>query len=150
MPTWPSGWDGLRIGHFSDLHYGDLMPVDRGLSVVELLGAERPDLVAFTGDMVDLSCDGAEPLFEAMVGLDAPLGAFMVIGNHDLLDDVTEDGVSVAAARQEMKRSSAAARASCACPKPLPLPTLSLIRSMSAGISQIEGGGQPSGRLSRD
>ena len=87
MPTWPSGWDGLRIGHFSDLHYGDLMPVDRGLSVVELLGAERPDLVAFTGDMVDLSCDGAEPLFEAMVGLDAPLGAFMVIGNHDLLDD---------------------------------------------------------------
>ena len=35
--------NGLRIGHFSDLHYGDLMPVERDLSVVELLGAERPD-----------------------------------------------------------------------------------------------------------
>lgn len=102
MPTWPRAWDGLRIGHFSDMHYGDLMSVERGVRVIELLGAEQPDLVAFTGDMVDLECDGAEPLFEAMVAIDAPLGAYMVVGNHDLLDDApqvrtmaTEAGVRV-------------------------------------------------------
>ncbi len=102
MPTWPRAWDGLRIGHFSDLHYGDLMPIERGVEVIELLGAEKPDLVAFTGDMVDLECDGAEPLFAAMMAIDAPLGAYMVIGNHDLLDDApqvrvmaTEAGVRV-------------------------------------------------------
>lgn len=87
MPTWPLAWDGLRIGHFSDMHFGDLMPVERAIKVVDLLGAEHPDLIAFTGDMVDLECDGVQPVFEAMVGLGAPLGAFMVIGNHDLLDD---------------------------------------------------------------
>lgn len=87
MPGWPAEWDGLRIGHFSDLHYGDLMPLDRGLDVIDRLGALGPDLVAFTGDMVDLDCDGAEPLFERMTAIGAPLGALMVIGNHDLLDD---------------------------------------------------------------
>jgi predicted MPP superfamily phosphohydrolase len=87
MPGWPEDWDGLRVGHFSDLHYGDLMPVERGLEVIDRLGALRPDLVAFTGDMVDLDCDGAEPLFERMTAIGAPLGAVMVIGNHDLLDD---------------------------------------------------------------
>ncbi|MDE0888995.1 MAG: metallophosphoesterase family protein [Phycisphaerales bacterium] len=87
MPGWPRAWDGLRVGHFSDLHFGDLMPVDRGLEVIDLLGARSPDLIACTGDMIDLECGGAEPLFERMVAIDAPLGAMMVMGNHDLLDD---------------------------------------------------------------
>ncbi|RPG22793.1 MAG: hypothetical protein CBB69_000335 [Phycisphaera sp. TMED9] len=87
MPGWPRAWDGLRIGHFSDLHYGDLMPIERGLEVIDLLAARKPDLIAFTGDMVDLDCAGAEPLFERMVASGAPLGAVMVMGNHDLLDD---------------------------------------------------------------
>ena len=90
MPNWPADWDGLRIGHFSDMHFGDLMPVDRAIGVVELLGAQKPDLVAFTGDMVDLECEGAEPVFEATVAIGAPLGACMVVGNHDLLDDGDE------------------------------------------------------------
>jgi uncharacterized protein len=87
MPGWPRGWDGLRIGHFSDLHFGDLMTIERGLEVIDLLAARKPDLIAFTGDMIDLYCAGAEPLFERMVASGAPLGALMVIGNHDLLDD---------------------------------------------------------------
>ncbi len=87
MPEWPADWDGLRIGHFSDMHFGDLMPVDRAIRVVELLGEQEPDLVAFTGDMVDLEFEGAEPIFEAIAGVAAPLGSCMVIGNHDLLDD---------------------------------------------------------------
>lgn len=90
MPTWPADWDGLRIGHFSDMHFGDLMPVDRAIGVVELLGAQKPDLVAFTGDMVDLECQGAGPVFEATAAIGAPLGACMVVGNHDLLDDGDE------------------------------------------------------------
>lgn len=90
MPHWPADWDGLRIGHFSDMHFGDLMSVDRAIGVVELLGAEKPDLIAFTGDMVDLECEGVGPIFEATVAIGAPLGACMVIGNHDLLDDGDE------------------------------------------------------------
>ncbi len=87
LPGWPSAWDGLRVGHFSDMHFGDLMPIDRGLRVVELLAAESPDLIAFTGDMIDLECEGSMPLFEATAATNAPCGAFLVMGNHDLLDD---------------------------------------------------------------
>ena len=57
------------------------------IEVIDLLAARKPDLIAFTGDMVDLDCAGAEPLFERMVASGAPLGAVMVMGNHDLLDD---------------------------------------------------------------
>lgn len=87
MPEWPEAWNGLRVGHFSDMHFGDLMTVDQGRAVIDLLAAEGPDLVAFTGDMIDLECEGSMPLFEAIAGMQAPCGEFLVLGNHDLLDD---------------------------------------------------------------
>ena len=30
-PRWPAAFDGLRIGHFSDFHLGELLPVDRAI-----------------------------------------------------------------------------------------------------------------------
>lgn len=83
---WPSEFDGLRIGHISDFHLGDLMPMGRALAAVETLKNEEPDLVACTGDVVDLNASGAEPLFEAMANIQAPLGTMLVLGNHDELD----------------------------------------------------------------
>lgn len=88
-PVWPKEFDGLRIGHISDFHLGDLMPMDRALAAVQMLKDEAPDLVACTGDIVDLNTLGAEPLFEAMVNIGAPLGTMLVLGNHDELDCVS-------------------------------------------------------------
>ncbi len=85
-PLWPKEFDGLRVGHISDFHLGDLMPMDRALSAVQMLKSEEPDIVACTGDVVDLNALGAEPLFEAMANIDAPLGTMLVLGNHDELD----------------------------------------------------------------
>ena len=84
---WPKAFDGLRIGHLTDMHYGDLMSVEQGREAIDLLKAQSPDIVCFTGDMIDLHCAGAEPLFEALAEVGAPLGAFMVMGNHDYLED---------------------------------------------------------------
>lgn len=84
---WPEELSGLRIGHVSDFHLGDLMPLDRAIATVERLASLKPDVIVCTGDVVDLHASGAEPLFEAMVAADAPLGALLVLGNHDQLDD---------------------------------------------------------------
>lgn len=85
-PAWPKELDGLRVAHVSDFHLGDLLPLERALDVIELIRTLSPDLVACTGDVVDLhlSADAAT-LLQAMSGLGAPLGTAMVLGNHDEL-----------------------------------------------------------------
>ncbi len=85
-PSWPSAFDGLRIGHVSDFHLGDLMPLDRALDAVAILDSQEPDFVVCTGDIVDLHVDGAFPLLKALAGINAPLGTALVLGNHDELD----------------------------------------------------------------
>lgn len=84
-PLWPSDFDGLRIGHVSDFHLGELLPLDRALEIVERLALLEPDLIACTGDIVDLDHDHAGPLLEALAHAGAPLGAALVLGNHDEL-----------------------------------------------------------------
>lgn len=84
-PNWPRAFDGLRIGHVSDFHLGDLMPVERAIEVVELLGRQSPDLVACTGDVVDLHHDDAQPVLGALASIDARYGSMLVLGNHDEL-----------------------------------------------------------------
>jgi hypothetical protein len=84
-PLWPAAFDGLRIGHVSDFHLGDLLPIDRALQVVEDLAGQKPDLIACTGDVVDLDHREAGPLLSALAAIRAPLGAALVLGNHDEL-----------------------------------------------------------------
>jgi predicted MPP superfamily phosphohydrolase len=87
IPHWPRCHDGVRIAHLSDFHLGDLMPVDRAVDAVNRVAMLRPDLVACTGDVVDLEMDGVGPLLAAMGSIGAPLGRYLVLGNHDHLDD---------------------------------------------------------------
>ncbi len=86
IPNWPAKFDGMRVGHISDLHVGDLMPVPRALEAVDLLAQSKPDLIACTGDVVDLDVAGCEPVFAALGQLRASMGRYFVLGNHDLLD----------------------------------------------------------------
>lgn len=87
VPSWPEAWEGVRIAHLSDFHLGELMPVDRALALVDRVAKAKPDLLACTGDVVDLDWHGAEPLLAAMGDVPAALGRYLVLGNHDLLDD---------------------------------------------------------------
>lgn len=83
---WPHAYDGIRIAHVTDFHVGHLMSAQRAAEAVERLGALKPDLLACTGDVVDLDCEGVEPVLAAMGAVHAPLGRYMVLGNHDHLD----------------------------------------------------------------
>ncbi len=86
-PLWPSALDGLRVGHVSDFHLGDLLPIDKALEVVDCLARQQPDIVACTGDVVDLDSRDIGTLLAALGRLEAPMGRFLVLGNHDELHD---------------------------------------------------------------
>lgn len=86
-PAWPKEWDGLRIAHVSDIHVGDLMSIERAVGLAELMAEEKPDIICNTGDVADLVCPDLSPFFEACAAINPPLGNFLVLGNHDELDD---------------------------------------------------------------
>jgi hypothetical protein len=87
----PSGFDGLRIAQLSDLHVGPHTSrrfLDR---VVRATHSLSPDLVAITGDLVDDRAEDVHVYARMLGSLDAPLGVFMIPGNHDVYagwDDV--------------------------------------------------------------
>lgn len=79
----PSHFDGLRIVHLSDVHAASLGRDGARLAdqLTAAVNAERPDLVVYTGDY------GAPIDFargpDVLGRLQAPLGKFAVLGNHD-------------------------------------------------------------------
>ena len=80
----PPALDGLRIGLLTDVHHSSMVPADDVTRAVELLLAQRPDLIVLGGDYVTFG-DRAfvEPVAELLAPLTAPHGVFAILGNHD-------------------------------------------------------------------
>lgn len=83
----PAGLDGLRIAHLSDLHAGPLVSPGTLRRWRDFTEREGPELLLFTGDLVDSRPDELAPLIEAFRDFLPSLGAFAVLGNHDFFDD---------------------------------------------------------------
>jgi predicted MPP superfamily phosphohydrolase len=84
VTTLPPPLEGLRIGLITDLHHSEMVPAEDVMRAVALMRAERPDLIVLGGDYVTWG-DRAyvEPCSDALSGLEAPLGVYAVLGNHD-------------------------------------------------------------------
>lgn len=80
----PEGLDGLRIVQLSDLHVGPHTPRGHLRRIVEAVRAERPDLLAITGDQVDDHDLDVAHFARAFGELRAPLGVYAIAGNHDV------------------------------------------------------------------
>ncbi len=80
----------MRVTHLSDLHVGPVLAPKDLPRIVALANQLDGDLVAVTGDFVDLSLTVLEPVIHALQQLRAPLGVWLVPGNHDYLDDGPE------------------------------------------------------------
>ncbi|TAG07070.1 MAG: metallophosphoesterase [Cytophagia bacterium] len=86
IPNLSSKFKGMKIGQISDLHVGsfwDNIAPKRG---IELLLAEKPDVIFFTGDMVNIQTDEVKPHLEWLGKIQAKLGVFSILGNHDYGD----------------------------------------------------------------
>lgn len=83
FPDLPSGLDGLKLLHLSDLHAGIHLGEDAMQEIVARVNALRPDLIVQTGDMIDISRAYIPPYVRAFRELSAPLGVVTVLGNHD-------------------------------------------------------------------
>lgn len=70
----------LKIAHLSDLHTDGLNRRERAL--IEILDREKPDLIVITGDSISTT-EGKEGFFQVLQALRAPLGVWVVRGNHE-------------------------------------------------------------------
>ncbi len=82
----PKNFDGIRIAQLSDIHTGSFFNKTAVKGGVDMLMAEKPDLILFTGDLVNDESKEAEDYLDIFKHLNAPLGVHSVMGNHDYGD----------------------------------------------------------------
>lgn len=87
----PETFNGFKIVQISDLHLGSFIserPLEEAISLIQDL---KPDLILFTGDLVNNLATEVEPFVNSLSKLSAPFGVYSVLGNHDYGDYVVWD-----------------------------------------------------------
>ncbi|MCM1020740.1 MAG: metallophosphoesterase [Muribaculum sp.] len=83
----PSTFDGYRILQFSDLHTGTFgNDTSYVKTIVDAINELHPNLVVFTGDIVNRRTDEIYPFINTLSGIKAPDGVISILGNHDYGD----------------------------------------------------------------
>lgn len=83
----PAAFRNFTIVQLSDLHLGSFGESYRGMhKLVKEVNALRPDVIVFTGDMVNNFADEMNNWIEVLKQLEAPYGKYAVTGNHDYGD----------------------------------------------------------------
>lgn len=83
----PARFDGYRIAQISDIHTGTFGGDTRFVSeLVSRVNALHPDIIVFTGDIVNRHSAELIPFTSVLSELDAPDGVWSIMGNHDYGD----------------------------------------------------------------
>jgi len=82
----PKGFKGVKIVQLSDIHSGSFQDKKAVAKGVEMVLNEKPDLILFTGDLVNDVSTEMDEYIDVFSRLQAPLGVFSVLGNHDYGD----------------------------------------------------------------
>lgn len=86
-PALPTAFDGMTIAHISDLHTGTFGSDTTFVSaLVDSINALHPDIIVFTGDIVNRHTSELEPFVFVLSRLRAPQGVYSILGNHDYGD----------------------------------------------------------------
>ncbi len=86
LPNLPKAFDGMIIGHVSDIHSGSFFNKTAVRGGVEMLMDEKPDVIFFTGDLVNNEAVEVKDYIDIFDKFRAPLGVYAVTGNHDYGD----------------------------------------------------------------
>ncbi|MBP9932496.1 MAG: metallophosphoesterase, partial [Chitinophagaceae bacterium] len=84
----PESFRKLRIIHISDIHSGSLIDKKAVEKGIQMIMDQKPDLILFTGDLVNDRHEEAIDFVPIFSKLKAPLGVYSVLGNHDYGDYV--------------------------------------------------------------
>ncbi|HLT75687.1 MAG TPA: metallophosphoesterase [Ohtaekwangia sp.] len=82
----PKSFDGIRIAQVSDIHSGSFFNKTAVKGGVEMLMKEVPDLIFFTGDLVNNEAAEVKDYIDIFGKIKAPFGVYSVTGNHDYGD----------------------------------------------------------------
>ncbi len=86
LPNLPKEFDGIRIGQVSDIHSGSFWNKTAVQGGVDMMMKEKPDLIFFTGDLVNDQASEVKDYVPVFSKLKAPLGVYSTTGNHDYGD----------------------------------------------------------------
>ena len=84
IPTLPAGLEGLRIALICDMHIGPHSSRAHLARVAAAVRESSPDLIAVAGDLIDDYAPDVSLYAEALGDLSAPLGVYIIAGNHEV------------------------------------------------------------------
>lgn len=87
FPDLPRELDGFTIIQVSDPHVGPFMDGAMLQRIVGRINGMAPDMVAITGDIINLGSEYIDEAAEGLAGLQAEYGVYGVLGNHDFYCD---------------------------------------------------------------
>ena len=78
-------YNGLKIVHFSDLHYGRIISDEQIDKVIKEINSLKPDIVVFTGDLIDdnKNIKNDEFLTNSLSKITAKYGKYAILGDDD-------------------------------------------------------------------
>jgi uncharacterized protein len=82
----PKSFEGMKIAQLSDIHSGSFFNKTAVEGGVDMLLAQKPDMVFFTGDLVNNEAKELNDYFNIFKKVKAPLGVYSTLGNHDYGD----------------------------------------------------------------
>jgi hypothetical protein len=83
----PESFNNLKIVQISDLHIGTYINNPNQIDkIVSLINEQKPDMVFFTGDMVNSFAEEMPEFLKSLKNIHANIGKFAVLGNHDYGD----------------------------------------------------------------
>jgi uncharacterized protein len=86
FPDLPDAFDGFTITQITDVHSGSFTNTAGVQKGLDLVNAQRSDVILFTGDLVNNQASEMDRWISDFAGLKAPMGKFSVLGNHDYGD----------------------------------------------------------------
>jgi uncharacterized protein len=97
----PVSFKGFRIVHISDIHSGSFTDKQAVVKGVEKILKEKPDIILFTGDLVNDIAGEMKNYMQVFNQLKAPMGVYSTLGNHDYGDYVHWDSTEEKTANLE-------------------------------------------------
>lgn len=83
----PKSFNGLKIVHISDIHIGSFYGFQKKVKeAIDLINAQEPDLILFTGDLVNIFTEELDGWLPILKKMKARIGKYSILGNHDYGD----------------------------------------------------------------